>query len=96
MIKYTVKGVENMSRSEIKAELKKVLSNYAEFVSETHIEEMLPATRTEFFPEDITHFKKILENELNNLREYIQLANDMLQDLTLNTLYEIKIVHANL
>lgn len=96
MIKYIAEGVENMSRSEIKAELRKTLLNHAEFVSETHLEEMLPATRTEFFQEDITHFKKILENELNNLREYIQLTNDMLQDLTLNTLYEIRIVHANL
>lgn len=86
--------VHVMSRDETIKILKKEAEEYkADFVSEKYFDEIIPAAQKEFYSEDVESYKEILGHELACLKEFIDLAENALIDLTMNPAYRLKIVH---
>lgn len=86
-----------MKKSEaIKALKKSAEENNANFISEKYINSLFPEKKEFFFADEIENYKEIISHDILCLKEFMELANDRLLDMTQNSDFCITISHTGL
>lgn len=86
-----------MKRSDVIRTLKiSAAENNADFISEKYIESLFPEPKEHFYMDEVEGYKEIINHDILCLKEFMELANDRLLDMTQNNEFCITISHTGL